>query len=300
MKLFGLSKKYFRSIVIYVRYLLLSDATFLKLKFKKVFGYSLDLNNPKTLNEKIQYMKINVRRPEYLIFADKYKVRDYIRQKIGDKYLIPLFSIHKRVDELQVDALPDTPFIVKTNHDCSGGVIVKNKRDLDMVAMRNIVSFNLWNNHYYVSREIHYKNIERLILIEKLLVCSNGKIPNDIKINCFNGKAEFIYCSIDREGKDYRKIYDTDWNELDFKWGSKSSMNSKFLGEKLKRPKNLDEMLKISEVLSEGFPYLRIDLYDVDGDIYVGEITIYHGAGFDVIEPYSVDLKYGHMIDIVK
>ncbi|EHY0973399.1 hypothetical protein K2B97_004600, partial [Vibrio parahaemolyticus] len=234
------------------------------------------------------------------VFADKYEVREYVRNVIGDEYLIPVNMTLDSPEKLSTDILPDTPFIIKTNHDCSGGIIVRDKREVDIDYAKRWCKFNLSNNHFYASRERHYKNLSRRIIIEKLLLTKENKIPNDYKINCINGEPQFIYCAIDREGENYRKIYDVNWSELDFKWGSRDVINNKFNGKNIPVPNNLDEMLKISRQLSRGYKYLRVDLYDVDGKLYVGELTMYHGAGFDIIEPKEIDEYYGSMINVNK
>ncbi|ENA3631385.1 hypothetical protein ABGK05_004780, partial [Escherichia coli] len=277
-----------------------SDELYIKRKFKKIFGYALDINNPKTMNEKMQWMKLHMHPQEYNIFADKLLVRKYVEEKIGKNILIPIFAVYESEAELNIDSLPDEPFIIKTNHDSSGGIIVRNKSELNIKDAKSFCRFNLNNNHYYISREKHYKHLDRKIIIEKLLLTKSGKIPNDYKINCINGRAEFIYCSIDREGKNYRKIYDRSWCEMDFKWGNKDEFEHKFTGPNIEKPDNLDKMIEYAEILSMGFPYLRIDLYNVDGEIYLGEITIYHGGGFDVIEPKEYDLFFGNKIHLEK
>ncbi|MGS0676888.1 ATP-grasp fold amidoligase family protein [Shewanella sp. 125m-1] len=293
---FGISKKYIKSFYMYVVSFFATDERYVKNKFKSTFGYDLELDNPISLNEKMQFIKLRKRRDEYIVFADKLLVREYVSRAIGDKYLIPIFSILKSQKELNIDMLPNIPFIIKTNHDSSGGIIARHKSELDLDYVKALYKFNLWNNHYYISREIHYKNLERRILIEKLLLDKNGKIPNDYKVNCINGKAEFVYCAVDREGQNYRKIYDLNWKPVDFKWGDKKDFDKKFTGPDITIPQNFSEMIEISEKLAKGFPYLRIDLYNVDGDIFVGEITIFHGGGFDLIEPRSVDIALGEKV----
>ncbi|MFB1078179.1 ATP-grasp fold amidoligase family protein [Photobacterium damselae] len=297
-KKYGILKKYVNKNKNILMKLLVNDEVYIKRKFKKTFGYDLNLEEPQTLNEKIQWLKLNINPSEYKVFADKLLVRDFVSDRVGDSVLIPIFNTYESANELNIDTLPDEPFIVKTNHDSSGGIIVRSKKNIDMENIKEFCKFNLSNNHYYISREKHYKDLDRKIIIEKLLLDQNGRIPNDYKINCFNGKAEFIYCAIDREGLNYRKIYDLDWNELNFKWGDEKDFDKKFNGPNIDAPENLLKMVEIAEKLSNGFPYLRIDLYNVDGKIYLGEITIYHGGGFDVISPKEKDIYYGGKIKI--
>lgn len=281
-----------------LQYWMFDDKTYIKNKFRKVFGYDIDFENPKTLNEKLQCLKLDMSGQIYADITDKIKVRDYIRRVVGDKYLIPLYAVYDSPADIEMSQLPDEPFIVKTNHDCTGGFIVRNKSEVSIDDVRRFCVSNLANNHYYISREVQYKNIERRILVEKLLEDTSGNIPSDFKVNCLNGRAQFIYCSLDREGRDYRKIYDTSWRSMDMKWGGREALAKKFNGPGVPPPAHLAEMIEVSEKISAEFPYLRVDFYDIGDKLYIGELTLCHGAGFDLIEPFEYDRLFGAMLKI--
>lgn len=283
----------------YIKYDRLDDATYLKLMFERKQGYKLDLDNPKTLNEKIQWLKIHDRKPLYTICADKYAIRDYISEKFGDKYLIPLVMHTSDVKQLNANNLPDYPFIIKANHDSGNYKIIRDKNNVDWAKQQLICKSWLLNNYFPIDREWQYKNIKPQIVVEKLLIQKDGKIPNDYKLHIINGKVEFTYVSYDREGLNKRYIYNREWMPLDFTWANKSKDISKIKGPEIPPPDSLQEMYEIAEKIALDYPkYIRVDFYDVDGKLYLGEITQHHAGGFDQIKPFEFDLKYGEMINI--
>lgn len=296
-KLFGVKNK--------IQHLLLNkilpDDVVLKLLFRKKMGKKLDLRNPKTLNEKIQWLKLYDRKDIYKVYADKYRVREIIKSKIGDEYLIPLLAIfeHPR-DIIDVNSLPPPPYIIKNNHDNSGGIIVRDYKNFDLEMAKARLLKNIEREHYSSGKEWQYKDIPRKIIVEKLLVDKSNRIPNDYKFNCFNGRVEFIYVSIDREGQNYRKIYNRDWEETDITWTYRGNEKKKFSGPGIDKPSNFDEMIRIAEILSADFKYVRIDLYNLDGAIYFGEVTLHHGSGFEPILPEHYDYYYGSLISLNK
>lgn len=286
------------SIYRFVKYERFSDEVYLKKMFFKRQGRELNLDNPSSLNEKIQWLKLNDRKPEYSTFADKYEVRSYITMELGDTYLIPLVMETTNPEDLCPEKLPDYPFIVKANHDSGSYLIVKDKQNVDWEKLRVDCRFWLSRNYYKVDREYQYKNIKPRILVEKLLLTTSGRIPFDYKINLINGRVEFIYTSIDREGSNKRNIYDRNWNPLLFTWAPKEKDIANLRGAEIKKPACMDEMIRLAEKIGKGFPYIRIDFYDVDGKVYFGEITQHHGGGFDQIRPLEWDYKWGEMVKL--
>ena len=268
-----------------------------KIIFKKLMGYKLDLDNPKTLNEKLQWMKL--RGPKFInpVMVDKYKVREHIKNLFSGKYLIPLIGVYNSHESLPEPKKDDLPLIVKTNHDSGVGAIYRRVNDHDINNVKEIMRNRMLNNHYHSSKEYPYKNIRPYILVERLLLDKNGKIPNDYKFHYFNGILEFIYCSIGREGEDVRHIYCPDWKRQSFGWGkdeSKFKNNSKDIA----KPENFDLMCEISKKIASDYPYVRVDLYNVDGNIFFGEMTFFQGSGFDRIFPYEKDMQLGSLLDI--
>jgi hypothetical protein len=275
-----------------------SDEVYLKNMFLKRQGYKLNLNNPKTLNEKIQWLKINYREEFHTQLADKYAIREYIRDNFGEKYLIPLVFETTDYNKIKPENLPDYPIIIKANHDSGSYKIIKDKSKIDWKKFRVDCRWWLSKNYYWFDREWQYKNIKPRIIVEKLLITKNGIIPFDYKINVINGKVEFIYVSVDRENSNKRNIYSRNWEPLYFTWANKDKKINELRGEEIEKPNTMDEMIKIAEKIGSLFPYVRVDFYDVDGKIYFGEVTQHHGGGFDQIKPIEWDYKYGEMVDL--
>ncbi len=271
---------------------------YLSKKFKFYHGYHLDWNNLKTLNEKIQWLKINDRKSIYTKLSDKYLVREYISEHFGSEYLIPLILETRNVNDLASENLPEYPVIVKANHDSGNFLIIRNKREVNFKKLQADAKVWLSFNYFYEDREWPYKNIIPRVVVEKLLMTSEGKIPNDYKLNYINGKLEFIYVAFDREGLNKRKILNDNWEELNFKWSKKSYADEKFIDFKLEPPQSLDLMKKFGAEIAKMYDYVRVDFYDVDGKLYFGEITQYHGGGFDSFSPFEYDQYYGSLLKI--
>ena len=273
----------------------LPDKTYDSLYFRMRVGRKLNWSNPQTLNEKLQWMKFNYRFPLQTIVSDKYRVRDYVKDKIGDKYLIPLLGVWNTFDEIDFSKLPNQ-FVLKCNHDSGGLVICQNKDQLDVESARKKINASLKNNFYTIGREYQYKNIKPVIIAEKFL-SDSGKVPADYKIYCFNGKPDCVLVCVDRFGKDTHRaqyfFFDKDWNFLRYDKGDENIENPG-----IEKPKNLDEMLNIATELSIDFIFARIDLYNINGDIYFGEITLSPNSGFDPDITYKTDLMFGNKLQI--
>jgi hypothetical protein len=282
----------------FLNYYRFEEQKYLKNKFLRLQGYELNLDKPKSLNEKLQWLKIHDRRPIYTIFADKYAVREYVKENIGEDVLIPLLYSTKNYKDIVPENLPDEPFILKANHDSGSFLIVRDKSKIDWKKVRTDCRWWLSKNYYWIDREWQYKDIEPRIIVEKLLLDKEGKIPNDYKIHCINGEVEFIYVSVDREGVNKRNIYDKKWNPLPFTFANKFKDPSKLRGSEILPPPSFERMLEISKEVAKLFAYVRVDFYDVDGKLYFGEITQCHGGGFDQMRPIEWDYKYGEMLSI--
>jgi hypothetical protein len=248
--------------------------------------------NARTLNWQFQRAKINKHRPLDYILSDKYLVRDYIKIKLGSDYLIPLLGVYKMSNEINFQDF-SYPIVIKNTHS-SGNVIVA--RDINDITNEKLESLNnsLKENFFHLTSERQYKFIKPRIIVEKCLLDSNNKLPNDYKFHCFKGEVSFIYCSIDREGLNYRKIYNKIWEPLDVTW-SKVNKEDQFNGPDIKSPNKLGEMISIAEYLSKRTNYCRIDLYVVNNVIYFGEYTHYHGGGLHAIKPEKYNRLWGAM-----
>ncbi|WP_163515715.1 ATP-grasp fold amidoligase family protein [Gelidibacter japonicus] len=268
------------------------DRIIIKRSFKKHMGYALNLDNPITLNEKINWLKLYDRKDLHAIVADKYKVRAYVEEKVGAQYLIPLLYHTKDFRDIRPENLPDSNYIIKTNHDSSGGVIVREGSSIEWNSVRKRFKRLLKENHYYSTIEWQYKNIEPRLIVEELLTYEDGKIPDDYKLHCFNGKLAFIMIDFDRHtDKRTRNLYDRDWNLIPCNWGRP-------YGKDLERPKNLEEMIMVAEKLAQDFIYIRVDLYLVKGSIFFGELTFHHASGFQKFIQKECDYKFGELLKI--
>lgn len=281
-----------------IRSWFVSDMDLIRKKYFKSFGKYPDLDNPVTLNEKINWLKLYDRTPLHTQCADKYEVRSYVKEKIGDQYLIPLLFHSTKLKEVVPENFPDNvPFIIKTNHDSGGGIFVRNKSDIDWKEARANLKLRLLSNYYYRSGEWQYKNIKICILAEELLMDENGGIPFDYKLHCFNGKVETIHVDLDRgTANQCRNWYSRTWEREAFRWSSPLKTGNGYSDPSSKdvdKPMLLDKMIALSEKLSEAFDYCRVDWYEVNGKLYFGEITFHHDGGYQPILPPEWDKKLG-------
>lgn len=273
-----------------------SDKYYIKRRFKIKMGYELDLDNPKTLNEKINWLKLYARSNLHTQCSDKFAVRDYVKNKIGEEYLVPLFLMTKNVEDINVTKVPSEPVIIKTNHDSGGGVVVKNRAEINWIDLQKKLKNRLKRNYYYKSKEWQYRNIEPCLIVEKLLSGKNGGLPFDYKLHCFNGKVNMIQVDTGRyTEKHHRNWYNTKWIREPYKWSSQIG-KGKFTDpsdEEVEKPETLKKMIELSEIIAKDFIYVRVDWYDVEGSLYFGEITFHHDGGIRPIYPPEWDLTLG-------
>lgn len=264
----------------------------LKVLFYLHMGRKLDLENPKTLNEKMQWLKLYDRKPEYTYMVDKITAKDYVANKIGSEYVVPLLGVWDRPEDIDFDSLPNK-FVLKTNH--SGGntgvIVCKDKSQLNKQETIDKLNLSLKSDIYTSFREWPYKNIKKKVFAEQLLESSTGDI-DDYKFYCFDGYAEAVLVCIDRQiGEPKFYFFDENWQlKRHNKRGKDAPANFT-----LPRPQNLDEMFKIARILSKGIPHLRVDLYNVDGKIYFGETTFFTASGFDANRLPEADLYFGSL-----
>lgn len=281
-------------IIDYIRYAFIPDKVKMRNEFIKNLNYSPNFNDPKTFNEKVQWLKLNDRLPIHTICADKYAVRNYVINKIGEKYLVPLVFKTENIRDINEDTIPNYPVIVKTNHDSSGGIIIKDKSAVNWVNTQNILGKNLSINYYYRFKEWQYKHVKPLIIVEKLLQTSDGKIPNDYKMYFFNGELQFTQVDMGKsENKWRRNLYDNDWNLLNF-------LIKRENGESIKKPELFDEMISLGKKLAEPFSFVRVDFYYFDNTIYFGELTFHPQSGHSKFIPESFDVFYGEKLKLHK
>jgi hypothetical protein len=282
-----------------ILYLLLNDEQYTKYKFKSLHGEVLNLNNPRTFNEKLAVIKLNNRDSLTTKCSDKYTVREYVKEKLSDNILVPLFGVYERAEEIDFDVLPDS-FVLKANHGSGYTIVCRDKLKMD--KKETIKKLNKWisQNYFIYSREWQYKNISPKIVCEELLSGSEGQIPEDYRFFCFDGEPKFIAVdleSVDEKGNKkshyFRNIYDTDWNMLDFRIGHEN--NREIV---LEKPKELEKMLEYARILSEDFKHARIDFFYINNKIYFGEITFCHSGGMQKVYPEEYSIRLGDLIKI--
>lgn len=278
---------------------ILGDRKVTEMKYKKIYHRKPNLDNPVTLNEKILWLKLNDHQSIHTLCADKYTVRSYLKEKFGDQYLIPLLYVTDNWKDITLDNIPDEDCIIKATHSQGDMLIIKDKSKVDIKKLRYDARCWLIRNLYYETQEWQYKNCKPRIIIEKLLLDKDGYIPNDYKLHFLSGKLEFVYCSVGRETVNKRNIYDANWNPLYFSWVEPYKDASTIRGEEIPAPPTFDEMKRIGSEIAKDFPrYVRVDFYDVDGKLYLGEITFHHGGGMDIFRPSYYDELYGKKIVI--
>jgi hypothetical protein len=252
----------------------------------------LNLKQPITFNEKLQWLKLYDRRPTYGLLVDKYDVRQYICETIGTEYLVPLLGVWDNFDDIDFANLPNQ-FVLKCTHDSGGVVICKDKHNFDIEAAKIKINKSFKNNFYYVGREWPYKNLKPRIIAEVYMVDESGTELKDYKIFTFKSKAKLIQVDFDRYNGHKRNLYTTDWEFIDaeIEYPSNKDVN-------IKRPKKLLEMINLSEKLSEGIPHVRIDFYSIDDKVYFGEMTFYHGSGLERFYPEKLNIQMGDWIEL--
>lgn len=270
----------------------ISDARHLKNLFWLHFGRKLNLDDPQTFNEKLQWLKLHDRKPEYTMMVDKYKVRDYIAEKLGEEYLIPLLGVWDDPDEIDFDALPNQ-FVLKCNHNSGLGMcICKDKSTLDINKVKADLRKGLAQDYYLTGREWPYKGVPRKIICEKFMT-NGGKELDDYKIHNFNGVPKMILVCRDRFQKSglTEDFFDENWTHLSV--SRPSHPNAKQVP---KEPMELAKMLKFAKILSEGIPFIRTDFYIIDGKVYFGELTFFPATGMEKFCPKEWDYTLGSWI----
>lgn len=268
----------------------ITDEEFVKKFYKNAFGNELDLENPITFNEKLNWLKLNLKNPNATICADKYEVRKYIENKGYGYILNDLLGVYDNVEEIDIDRLPDR-FVLKGTHGSGWNLIVKDKNKVKWKPWKLIMKSWLRQNFYYYGREWVYKDIKPRIICEKFLEDSNKELL-DYKIYCFNGIPKFIQIDVDRFTNHTANYYDVEWNEMNFQYDDENS------GRKIEKPKNLKQMLEISKILSEEFEHVRVDFYEVDGKLYFGELTFFTASGSGKFNPEKYDEIIGSWLHL--
>lgn len=268
----------------------ISDEEYVKNLYYSKFNKELNLENPKTFNEKINWMKLNYKNKNATICADKYEVRKYLEDRGYNWLLNDLLGVYENVDEINIDKLPNR-FVLKATHGSGWNLIVKNKNDIKWKPWKLVMKSWLKQNFYYYGREWVYKDMKPRIVCEKFLEDKNGELL-DYKVYCFNGEPKFIQVDVDRFGNHTANYYNICWGNMPFQYDDENS------GRIIEKPKNLKEILEISRDLSRDFPHVRVDFYEVNGKLYFGELTFFSASGTAKFNPEKYDEIVGSWLKI--
>ncbi len=272
---------------------LVADKTYIECIWRSQMNYPLNLSNPRTFNEKLQWLKLYDRKPIYTLMVDKYAVKKYVADIIGEKYIIPTLGVWDKPEDIDWDALP-YQFVLKCTHDSGGIVICRNKDILDKKSAMEKLRESLKSDYYLAGREWPYKNVPRRIIAEKYMDDGTGEL-NDYKFMCYNGVCKNLFVCTGRAENDLKvDFFDLEWNHLPF---IRKYPNS---SKRIPKPDNLNDMVRIVESISRKseIPFARIDLYNIRNMIYFGEITLFPGNGIEYFNPQEWDYKLGEMINL--
>lgn len=269
------------------------DEKYITIKYKLEMNQKLNLKEPKTFNEKLQWLKLYDRNPEYTKMVDKYEAKKYVADIIGQEYIISTLGVWDKFEDIEFDKLPKQ-FVLKPTHTSGNVFICKDKEKINYKQLRKMINKWLKRDYYLVHREWPYKNIKPKIIAEQYMVDDSGMKLKDYKFFCFNGIAQTILVCSNRNGSfKNTNFYDINWNLQPFTREKHKNSN-----EQIKKPKNLDEMITVAEKLSKDIPFVRVDLYEINGKVYFGELTFYPSSGFEGFEPEEWDKKLGDMLEL--
>jgi len=296
IKKFIKNKNFIYQSYLYTRQLtngfFMPDERFLKKKFKKEVGRELDLINPQKYNDKLQWLKVNWRDSLATKCADKFEVREIVKEKIGKEYLNELIDVYESVEEIDVRKLPEK-FVLKGTHGSGYNIICKDKYMIDWGKEYKLMRRWLNTNYYWHKREWVYKDIKPRIICEKYLEEFETGELRDYKIFCFNGEPKVIEVDYDRFKNHKRNFYDLDWNFIngEIRYPNDVSVN-------IEKPEKLSEMLDLSRILSAGFPHVRVDFYYLNNQIMFGELTFFHESGMGRFEPEEFEVTMGKWLEL--
>lgn len=270
-----------------------SDLFYLNNFYRFKFGKKLNIKNPVSFNEKLQWLKIYDRNDLYSIMVDKHEVKKYVSEIIGEEFIIPTVGVYNTFDEINFDKLPNQ-FVIKCTHNSGGVIICHDKANFNYKLAKKCISKNLKTNFYKYGREWPYKNVKPRIIIEKLLKDDTTNQINDYKFFCFNGKVKLFKVDFDRNTKHGANYYDLNCDLLPF--GEEVCPPN--FNKEIQIPSNIHSMIKKAELLAKNTKFVRIDFYNVNGKIYFGEITFYPASGFGKFIPNDWDEKLGNMLNL--
>lgn len=293
-----------KSIVYRIANKIIPDTVFIRLKFRKNFGRWPDLRNPRTFNEKLNWLKLHDRNPLYTRMVDKYEAKEYVASIIGDEYIIPTYGVWNRAEDIDFDSLPDK-FVLKATHDSGRVIICNDKSKLDRQKAIEEMRKSLRRDFYAVTREWPYKNVRPRIIAEQLLesgglceLASGTDTLGDIKdykFFCFNGRVEFMKIDFDRLTKHKANYYNRKFELLDLEEVVDCPRDP---SRDLSRPVNFEHMMDLAEKIAKDCRFLRVDFYEVNGKVFFGEATFYPASGMGKLGPDNVDSEIGKLLEL--
>ena len=272
----------------------LSDEEFLKLAYRVLMGEPLDFHNPQTFNEKLQWLKLYDRNPQYTIMVDKLRAKEYVSNILGSEYIIPTLDVWDKPESIDLDELPNK-FVIKTNNGSGGNdvIVCKDKSTLRLKEVRRLMHKSLRTNTYRTLREWPYKNIEPAIFAEKYMT-DNGEELHDYKFFCFHGTVACFKVDFNRWENHKANYYSPDLRLIPYG----EVFCPPDFGQTPPIPDNIDEMITVAEKLSSGYPFMRVDLYNIKGKIYFGEMTFYPASGLSPFTDKKFDLQLGNLLKL--
>lgn len=287
-----------RRLIRYLASHYIPTGLYLPLVYRWRFGRWGDLGKPKTLSEKLQWKKVHGYLPFHTTVCDKYAVRQWVAQRVGERCLVPLIAVYDDLAQLDLSRLPE-PCIIKTTHASGQNVIIRDKRRVNETELKARLHRWMRWNEYHLSRERQYRDIKPRLIVERLLTDAEGNIPMDFKFHCFHGAVEMIQVDIDRFTDHKRNLYDVNWQLLPFTWCIwKRNRPLWPNGRAVARPRQLEEMIAVARTLSKEFDYVRVDLYNCNDTVYFGELTLHHGGGWERFDPPCYDRLYGDKLNL--
>ena len=272
----------------------ISDELYLKIRFRLRMSKKLNLKKPQTYNEKLQWLKLYYRRPEFPMMVDKAAAKQYVASIIGEEHIIPTLGVYNSVEEIDWNTFPNQ-FVIKCTHDSGGLIVCKDKGKLDIEKAKKQLSRGLKKTYFWKNREWPYKSVPHRLIAEKYMEDESGYELKDYKFFCFDGEPKALFIATDRGNMNEETkfdFYDIEFNFLPFTNGHPNAHRT------IKKPVGFEKMVDIARKLSKGLPHVRIDLYDVNGHIYFGEITFFHWSGMMPFVPEEWDYKFGSWITL--
>ena len=270
---------------------LYDDREYLAPRFRERTGYALDFEQPRTFNAKLQWLKLYDHNPRYTTMVDKLAAKQYVADKIGEEYVIPLLGVWDGFDGIEFEKLPER-FVLKCTHDSGSVVLVDDKGKLDYEKAKSKLDAALSVNYFWMGREWPYKNAQKKIIAEPYM--EEPENLTDYKFLCFNGKPRMIFTCTERFEPDGLKVtfFDLDWKKQNFERHYPAS------GKKIEKPENLELMIRLAGKLSKGIPFVRVDFYEIHGRVYFGEMTFFPGGGMEEFSPEEWDETLGGWIEL--